>query len=535
MKTSEKDSSKPAGPTTYVLAIDLGGGGPKAALVGDSGEIVASAAESVDTILYPDGGAEQDAHGWWQKTKLAIKRVMQASKIPPEKIVAIGCDSQWSLAVPVDEHGVPLMNAVHWMDTRGGRYNREITDGFPKIQGYGLGKLIRWIRQTGLVPTQSGADSLGHVLFIKNERPEIYKRTYKFLEPMDYLTSRLTGRITATQKTMAPFLVVDNRQWGSQEYSDPLLDMAGLDKSKFPEMIPNNGIVGTLQKSVAEELGLAADTQVISGNSDSSASLIGSGAVAEFDPIIYIGTTLYMTCHLPFKKTDLTHFMTSLPSPLPDTYYLLGEQGAGGKCVEFYLKHLIYPDDEFNTGPKPDDAYERFNDMAADAPAGSNGVMFLPWLNGSFVPQEEPHMRAGFMNLSLKTDRRHMARAVFEALAFNNRWTREPMEKFIGKPIESYRFSGGGALSDVWAQIHADVLGIPIHQVDDPLNSTVRGAALLAFYVLGKFSLEDLAAQVKIRRVFEPDPSKQALYDGLYAQYRQLFKRNRPIFRALNG
>lgn len=520
--------------SSYVLAIDLGGSGPKVALVDESGSVVSSVVYDIDTILYPDGGAEQDADIWWQKIIQAAKEVIRESRVAPERIIAIGCDSQWSLVVPVDEDCRPLMHAVHWMDTRGGPHNRKLVDGFPRVQGYGLGKLIRWIRSTGMAPTHSGADSLGHMLYIKNDCPEIYRKTHKFLEPMDYLTSRLTGRITATQKTMVPFMVVDNRKWGTQSYSRDLLRLTGLDESKLPEMIANNGIVGTIRSSLAEELGLHPSTQVIAGIGDSNASLIGSGAVGDFDPIIYIGTTLYMTCHLPFKKTDLAHFMTSLPSPFPGRYYLLGEQGAGGKCVEYYLKNLVYPDDAFETGPKPDDAYERFNAMASEAPAGSGGVVFLPWLNGSIVPAEEPHMRAGFINLSVNTNRQHLARAVFEGLAFNNRWTMEALEKFIAKPVEFFRFSGGGALSDLWAQIHADILGVPIHQVDDPINTTVRGTALLAFHVLGKTSLEEIQSQIKVKNRFDPDPSTRSLYDRLYIQYRKLFKNNRPIFRALN-
>jgi xylulokinase len=334
---------------------------------------------------------------------------------------------------------------------------------------------------------------------------------------------------------MAPFMVVENREWGSTEYSDTLLKMAGLDRDKFPEIIPNNGIAGTLLPSVAEELGLDPSTPVISGISDSNASVIGSGAVADFEPIVYIGTTLYMTCHVPFKKTDMASFMTSLPSPLPSRYYLIGEQAAGGRCIEFYLKNMIYAQDEFNTGSKPEDAYERFNAMASESPAGSNGVIFLPWLNGSLVPDEAPEMRAGFMNLSPTTTRQHMARAVLEALAFNNRWTHGHLEKFIGQPVKSFRFSGGGARSDLWSQIHADVLGVSIEQVDDPVNATVRGTAMLALYTLGKLSLDDLAAQVTIKQTFEPNPANKKMYDHMYRQYRELFKRNKKIFRALNS
>jgi xylulokinase len=521
--------------TRYALAIDLGSGGLKAAIVADSGEVVASAQEKITTYLLPRGGAEQDPADWWEGLRKTAGRVVRESGVAPEDIVAVACDSQWSVAVAVDETGKPLMRAVHWMDTRGGPYNRQITRGFPSVQGYGLLKLMKWIRLTGLVPTHSGVDSLGHVLFIQNERSDIYAKTHKFLEPMDFLTARLTGKITASQKTMAPFALVDNRQWGSRQYSDELLALAGLDKEKFPTLISNDGIVGPILPAVAEELGLHPATQVVAGVSDSNASVIGSGAVQDYEAIIYIGTSLYMTCHLPFKKTDLTHFMTSLPSPFRDRYYLLGEQGAGGRCVEFYLNNIVYPEDALETGPRPDDAYRPFNKSASGAPAGSGGVIFLPWLNGAIVPSEDPHVRGGFVNLSLSTTRSQMSRAVMEGLAYNNRWTRAAAEKFIGRRIGSFRFAGGGALSDLWAQIHADVLGVPIQQVDDPLNTTLRGTAFLAFTVLGHRSLFDIPKLVKIKKVYEPDESKRMVYDHMYAQYRELFKKNRRIFKALNS
>ncbi len=518
----------------YILALDLGSGGPKAALVSDTGEVIASAEENIPTELLSNGGAEQDPDRWWSGSKSVIRQVVESSSVCTENIVAIGCDSQWSLCVPVDDNGIHLMNAVHWLDTRGGRYNRQITAGFPMVSGYNLFKLLKWIRLTGLAPTLSGVDSLGHVLFIKNERPDIYKKTYKFLEPMDYLTSRLTGKITATQKTMSPFLIMDNRDLEISEYNNTLLNFAGLERDKFPDIIPNNSVVGRIDPSVARELGLDKSTQVVAGVSDSNASLIGSGAVDDFEMIIYIGTSLYMTCHIPFKKTDLTHFMASIPSAFKSRYYLLGEQGPGGKCIEFFLKNFVYPHDKFKTGEKPDNAYELFNEMAAGVPPGSDGLIFLPWLNGSIVPAEDSSVRGGFMNLSLATDRRHMARAIFEALAFNNRWTMGPAAKFIKKEIKSFRFSGGGALSDLLSQIHADVLDRKILQIDDPLNTTLRGNAMLAFNSLGLMSMDGIKKLAKVKKEFTPDSSNRSVYDKMYRQYRELFKCNRKIFRALN-
>ncbi len=518
----------------YVLAIDLGSGGHKIALISDKGEVVASAEEKIVTLMLPNGGAEQDPEEWWQKALHGSKKVLKEAAVPSSDIVAIACDSQWSLAVAVDETGHHLMNAIHWLDTRGGPYNRKIIAGFPSVMGYGLGKLLKWIRLTGFVPSQTGVDSLGHVLFIKNERPDVYNKTFKFLEPMDYLTARLTGKITATQKTMVPFSIVDTRQWGRTAYHEDLLNLAGVSKDKFPNLIPNDGVVGPLLPEVAAELGLDPNTKVVAGISDSNASLIGAGALEDFEPMIYIGTSMYLTCHLPFKKTDVGHVMTSLPSPFTDRYYLLGEQLVGGRCVDFFLKNFVLPPNDAKIGQLSLDAYEVFNQMASSVPAGSEGVVFLPWLNGSMVPNENPYARGGFVNMSLKSTQDQMARAVMESLAFNNRWVLEPAEKFLGTKINHIRFAGGGALSDLWAQIHADVLDISVHQVADPLNTTVIGAAMLAFYTLGHLTPAEIASGVVIKQVFHPDKANRETYDKMYRGYRFFYKQNKSIFKTLN-
>jgi xylulokinase len=528
-KPEKKQSS-----TVYVLSIDLGSGGPKVAVISDTGDVIASAAESVAIHLLPNGGAEQDPREWWNCVRKAVKRAVGESGIPPEDIVAISCDSQYSVVVPIDEQGEALMNAVHWMDTRGGHYNRALISGFPPVQGYGMFKLIRWIRLTGIAPTKSGIDNLGHILFIKNERPDIYEKTYKFLEPMDYLTLKLTGRCTASQHTMLMMIVVDNRKWSSLEYSEQLLKLAGLERDKFPELIPNDDIVGTILPQVAEELGLSPSTRVMAGMNDTNATAIGSGAVRDFDGVICIGTTLVMTCHIPFKKTGINHMIGSMPSPLESRYLLIAEQGSGGKSLEFYLRNIVYADDEFHSGPMPDDAYERANRVAAGVPAGSEGVLFLPWLTGTIAPDENPLARMGILNLSLNTSRGHVVRALMEGIAYNNRWTCGPAEKLIGRKFNNFRFGGGGALSDLWAQIHADVLGVPIHQVVDPNHMSARGAALLAFHKLGYRSIDELPGLVKIKRIFEPNESNREVYDRMYGQFREAYKRNRNIFVALN-
>ena len=518
----------------HVLAIDLGSGGPKSAVISDTGRVIASAYERVPIVLLPNGGAEQDPGAWWAGVLQTAKKAVADSGVSPDDIIAVTCTSQFSVVVPVDENGDHLMNAVHWLDTRGGQYNREIIRGFPSIQGYGINKLLTWVRLTGLAPTHSGVDGIGHILFIKHERPDVFRKTHKFLEPIDYLNLRLTGRCVATQESMIPMLVIDSRKWGCTEYNERLLRLAGLPREMFPDLVENRELIGTLLPSVAAEIGLSPSTPVIAGSNDTNASVIGSGAVRDFDGIIYIGTSLVLTCHLPFKKTDLFHTMTVMPSGLRDRYLLMAEQGTGGKALEFFLKNIVYADDEFATGAMPDDAFVRANAIAAGAPPGCDGVIFMPWLNGTICPEENGDIRGGFFNLSLSSTRGQMTRAVMEGLAFNSRWTLHYAEKFTGRRFPSFRFAGGGALSGLWAQIHADIIGVPIHVVDDPTRTTLRGAALLAFNKMGRRSIEEFPDLVKITGTYTPDGSTRQVYDAMYTQFRELFTRNKKIFTALN-
>jgi xylulokinase len=440
----------------------------------------------------------------------------------------------WSVTLPVDENGEPLMHVMSWMDGRGAPYNREITRGFPNIQGFKLSTLLKYIDLVGFPPTLKGIDALAHMLFIKHERPEIYRRTYKFFEPMDYINMRLTGKFAATQNTVLPMLMVDNRRLDNQEYDPWLLKKSGIDREKLPDLLPVEGIVGTLTPAVATELGLAPDTVVICGVNDNSSSAIGAGSIADSEPAAVMGSSGYLACHFPFKKTDINASMCTMPSGIKECYLFWGELGNNGKVLESYLKNLIFAQDCFGTGNVPEDVYERASQVAAEVPPGSDGVLFLPWFNGSLSPAEDPHMRGGFLNLSHQTSRAHLTRAVFEGLAMNWRWLRGPAEKMIGRPFRYWRLTGGGALSDVWAQIMADVVGLPMHRQADPRNSNVIGMGLLAFNRLGLVKLEDIPNMIKFNRVFTPDPKNGAVYDRMFAQFMASKDKIRPVFHALN-
>ena len=317
----------------YVLAIDLGTGGPKVGLVSQEGRVLSSAFAPVQLSFLPGGGAEHDPAEWWSTIKDCVRQVLVTSRVPPEAIIAIGVTSMWSVTLPVDQDGEPLMNVVSWMDERGGPYNRELMKGFPSVQGYKLSLLLKYLDLVGFPPTPRGADALGHMLFIKHERPEVYRRTYKFLEPMDYINMRLTGKFAATQNTALPMMMTDNRRLNVQEYHPWLLKRGGIEREKLPDLLPIDGILGTITPAVARELGLSPTTVVICGVNDNSTSAIGAGSIADAEPAAVLGTSGYLAAHVPFKKTDINASMGTMPSGLKDRYLFWGELLNNGKVL----------------------------------------------------------------------------------------------------------------------------------------------------------------------------------------------------------
>jgi xylulokinase len=517
-----------------ILAIDLGTSGPKVALVSTGGAIVADASHETPLTFLPGGGAEQRPDDWWAGIVAATRKVLEQQPARARAVAAVSCTSQYSTTLAVDRDGRPLLNAISWMDTRGARAVQEVTHGWPAFQGYGLFKLLRWIRLTGGAPTRSGKDSLAHILYVRRERPDVYKATHKFLEPKDYLNHRLTGRFAATFDSINLHWLTDNRDVRNIRYHDGLLKLAGVEREKLPDLVHATDVVGQLQLGPAAELGLPPGIPVIGGTTDVQSAAVGSGAVADFAGHLYIGTSSWLSCYVPFKRTDLFHNMASLPSCVPGRYYVANEQECAGACLAFLRDNLIFPADELATGPRPAEPYRLFDAAAAAAPAGSEGVLFLPWMYGERTPIEDHSVRGGFLNLSLKTTRACLVRAVLEGVAYNSRWLLECVERFCGRPFDGLNQIGGGARSDLWCQVFADVLNRTIRQVKEPLQANARGAGLVGAVALGWLSFADVGARVEIANTFRPNPAHRSIYDEMYREFLQAYQRNKAIFRRLN-
>jgi xylulokinase len=512
----------------FVLAIDLGTSGPKVGLVSTTGRVAEWSFEPVPLIITPDGGVEQDPEAWWQAIVGATRRVVGARSDLAENISAVGVTSQWSGTVPVagSRH---ITNALTWMDSRGAAEMRRLNGGPVSISGYSPPKLVRWIRLTGGGPGHSGKDSIAHILYLKHRRPEIYEQTTVFLEPKDYLNLRLTGVAAAGYDSITLHWVTDNRDLSRVHYDPGLIRLAGIDPSKLPPLRSPGEVLAPLSAEAAVDLGLAGGIPVVMGTPDTHSAGIGAGAVRDFQGHIYLGTSSWISCHVPFKKTDLFHGIASLPSAIPGRYFAANEQESAGACLTYLADNLGLRGD-----PDAASVYQGLDRVAETVPAGNRGVIFTPWLNGERSPVDDHHLRAGFFNQSLNTTSDDLIRAVFEGVAFNSRWLLGHVEKFTGREMAELRAVGGGANSAVWCQIHADVLNRTILQVKEPILAGLRGTAFLAGATLGYLDYDDVSELVEINATFRPDAARRPVYDRLFREFRNLHKANRKIHARLN-
>jgi xylulokinase len=523
--TSRKDK--------YILAIDHGTSAMKPAIVSTHGDIIGWTCETTPLYLLPGGGAEQNPTEWWQAFLTAAKNLLDQELVPPEDIVAISNTSQWSGTVAVDANGEHLMNAIIWMDSRGAPFVQKKLKGLINIQGYSIFNLLRWLRKTGGIPTKSGKDPIAHILYIQQELPELYEQAAFFLEPTDYINLRLSGKVASSPASMMLYWVIDTRDIHNPHYDESLIKRLGIHREKLPSLKQSTEVLGILQKEVANTLGLRDDVKVFVGAPDVPSAVIGSGAVRDFEGHIYIGTSSWLTCHVPYKKTDIGSNMASLPSAIPGRYFIANEQETAGACLTFLRDKLFYPDDEAKCGNQ--EVYQEFDQIVEQVPAGSTKIIFTPWLYGERTPVEDHTIRGAFFNLSLDSEKGHLIRSVFEGVAFNSRWIFTAIKKFTKQPFEALNMIGGGAQSNIWCQIYADILNCNIRQVHDPIQANARGAAFIASVGLGYITFEDIPDLIKIRKIYTPNPENRTFYDDLFKEYVGIYHTNKALYQRLNA
>lgn len=516
-----------------VLAIDLGTSGCKCALVTLDGEVQAWAFRPV--ALHVQGvQAEQDPQDWWQALLEAADELLAADAQRRRRVTAVCCSTQTEVTVCLDRQGEPIGRAFSWLDARGAQALARRTRGrWLNIEGYGPLKLWRWLHLTGGAPSTTGRDGAGHMAYVRDHLPQVYERTHQFLNALDYLNFRLCGRLCATQDSILTSWVTNNRDPARVHYDARLIRMLDLDAAKLPEIVSSTDVLGPLRPEVAQRLGLAPDTRVVAGAVDTSAVAV-SAAVRDFETHLYLGTSSWLGAHVPTMRTDVRHKIAAVPCAVPQRYLALALQSTAGANLSFLRDRILFHPDELASDEEHPAVYEVLNRIAARVPPGARGLIYTPWLFGERTPVDDPLLRAGLLNLSLAHSREDIFRAFLEGVALNTRWMMEPFARLLRRSPGTIAAVGGGAQSDVWCQILADVTGQPIRQLAQPIQANAIGAAFLGAIGIGERRFDDLPELRRTRRVYEPAASLSRLYSDQFETFKEVRQRLAPLYHRLN-
>jgi len=515
----------------FILAHDLGTTGNKAALLDINLNLISQT--KVDyPLFYPKPGyAEQNAEDYWNSVVKATHTLINESKVNQNDILALIFDCQMNCTVPIDIEGIPLMNCINWLDTRAAATTRKFTKGIIKISNFGLRNLLMFIKVTGGAPGINGKDPISHILWIKDNLPEVYEKTFKFLSVKDIVVYKCIKNAVTSRDLGNTSWMMDSNP-GKFEWSDKILNKFGIDKEKLPQIKRSSEIAGELTTEASDKLGLKPGTPVFVGSGDLTSAAIGSGGILDNEPIICLGTADWAAAHTSKRLKDLIHYTGSICSS-QDNYLCISKQETGAACLDWVINQM-FRDEKEKFKENQEELYKLINSIVENSKVGAKNLLFTPWLFGERSPLNDPNVRGGFYNLSLDHNREDLLRAVYEGVAYNIKWALIILEKLVGK-TDKINFIGGGAKSNVWCQILADVLERNIVQMIDPDLAAVKGSAIISLVGLGLIKdYSDAIPLIKIKQNFTPNPDNKKIYTKLFTEYMKIYKRNKAMFKHLN-
>ncbi len=501
-----------------------------------------SAIEDYALYTFANGGVEQNADEWWKAVCQATQTIMNRNLLDPSQIQGMAFCAQMQGFVPVDNSGNVLRNPMSYLDNRATlQIERGLQHGFPRIEGWNALKTLRSLQITGGL-SASVKDPVWKYHWMRDNEPELFEQLYKWLDVNDYLILRSTGVFSMGIDSANVTFMCDTRP-GKVGWSEPICKMFEVNMDHLPSIVQATDIVGHLTPQAANELGLAEGIPVFGGGGDLSLISIGSGCFNLYDTHIYIGTSGWVVSAVDKRMTDIGGLIASILGAIPGKYNYIAEQETAGRCLQWVRDHLaldeigVYLKDHpySDEVEKRESLYDFLNQEVTAVPAGSNGLIFTPWLHGNRSPFEDPYARGMFFNIGLETGKREIIRSVLEGVAYHQRWMLERVEKKVPYQ-ENVRFVGGGAMSAVWAQIIADVTGRTIEVVDNAQNAGTVGAAIVCAVGLGILdSFQAAESLITIKKRFEPQLDNKAIYDQNFEVFTKLHKNNRQLFQILNA
>jgi xylulokinase len=407
-----------------------------------------------------------------------------------------------------------------------------------RISGYNALIALKSLRITGGLAA-TAKDPLWKYHWVRENEPEIFRKVYKWLDVKDYLLLRCTGHYGMTQDSAHLTFLYDTRP-GHLGWHKGLCNTFRVDMHHLPPVVRSTDVVGGLTKEAADEMGLDEGTPVFGGGGDLALITVGSGCVEQYDTHIYIGTSGWVAANVERRILDISNFMASIMGAMPGCYTFVGEQETSGVCLQ-WIRDLLALDRGAvsaregateKVGQK--DPYDLVNKAVSETAPGAGNIVFAPWMQGNRSPREDPYVRGMFFNIGVKADPGMMIRAVMEGVAYHNRWMLQAIEKKIPRQ-NSIRLVGGGAKSEVWCQIMADVTGRAIETIENPQNAGAFGAAVVAGVGLGLLSsFHQAKSFIPVKRRYTPRSEFKEIYDQNFRAFQELYENNKKTFRLLN-
>ena len=484
--------------TDYLLGIDIGTSSCKVALFDPDGKVAASGGSDYPVSYPRKGWAEQDPGDWWEGVCRAVREMIGNHGIDPGRIAGIGVDGQSWSAVALDASGEVLCPTPIWTDTRGAAICRETADRI------GEEKLFSVCGN----PVQPGY-TWPKILWYREHRPEVFRKTEKILQSNSYIVYRMTGEMTQDLSQGYGLACFDMRSGRWDEEACRMLD---IPRKFLPEIMPCHRIAGKLTREAAGQTGLKEGIPVVAGGLDAACGTLGAGVIDPGQTQEQGGQAGGMSICIGQYAADPRLILGF--HVVPGRWLLQGGTTGGGGALK-WLRETMFPDLSF----------EEMSTLADQAPAGSGGVTFLPYLAGERSPIWNPDACGVFFGLNFGVNRGQIIRACMEGVAYALRHNLETAEA-AGARAETLRAMGGSANSRVWTQIKADVTGRGI-EVPASDTATTLGAAVLAGVGTGVWrDFGDAVRQtVRVRKTYTPDPAAKAVYDRGYETYRQLYER----------
>jgi xylulokinase len=502
----------------YIIAHDTGTGGDKAVLTDLRGRILH--AEYQDYPLnYPQPGwVEQDPDQLWHAVAATTRKVIAAAGIDPGEVLGVGISAQMFNLLPVDETVRPLTPMMSWLDVRSiEQADRVLSGDTPSFL----------FHHTGNIPTAK--DFIPKALWLKEERPAIWARTYKLLDCKEYIIHRLTGRLAIDWHGASVYFLFDPQQ---KTWSQAACERLEIPLEKLPEAFPCTQVIGEVTPEAARLTGLAPGTPVVICAGDVAVAQTGSGANRDGKAHLSIGTATWVGISSSRFRNDPHKPFWALNHIDPGKWVIAGEMETGGGAL-MWFRDTLFQMEADQARREGKSTYGVLGELAAGVEPGAEKLLFTPWLSGERAPVLDHYARGAWLGISMSHTKAHFARAVMEGVAYHLRWIIEAMER-NDLPVGALNAIGGGSTSPVWTQIISDITGRELRVLANAQEAGAAGAALTVAVGLGVYpDVESIDDLVEISRVVTPDERNCRRYEALYGAYRQAYEALAPLYKRL--